>query len=126
MVLRDRHVIQTQTGSRTASLGALTRGVLASAVIAASLLLGAMLDSRPAAAQAACGERADILKNLERVHSETRQAMGLSIDGTVLEVLVSSAGNWTILVTHPNRLTCLVAAGEYWESVPVVASGPRA
>ena len=125
MVMHDRQGIHTQTGSRMARLGALTHGTLTSLVIAMSLALGAMLDSRPAAAQTACGDRADILDNLENVHSETPRAMGLSADGAVLKILVSSDGNWTILVTYPNRVTCLVAAGGYWESVPLVAFGPR-
>ena len=126
MIMGNRRITQTQTGFRTASLGVLDRGVLASAVVALSLLLGAMLDSRPPAAQAACGERAFILKNLERTHSEMPQAMGLSTEGTVIEVLVSSAGSWTILITYPNRLTCLVATGAYWESLPTLATGPSA
>ena len=125
MVRRDGQQTPPRTRPRTRSFGAFAQGVLGSAAIAAAMLFGAIVDSRPAAAQTACGDRADFLKNLERLHSETPQAIGLSTDGALLEILVSSAGSWTILVTYPNRQTCLFAAGENWESVPVVASGHR-
>lgn len=125
MVRRDGQPIPSRTSPRTRSFGAFAQGVLGSVAIFALLLFGAIVDSRPAAAQAACGDRANILKTLEQLHSETPQAIGLSTDGALLEILVSSAGSWTILVTYPNRQTCLFAAGENWERVPVVASGSR-
>ena len=56
-----------------------------------------------------------ILKRLEQRHEETPQALGLSADGGVLEVLVSPEGGWTILVTYPKRPTCIVAVGEAWQ-----------
>ena len=125
MTMSDRPSSRTRAASRGTGLGAFAYGVLGSAMIAAALLVSAILDSRPAAAQSACGDRAAVLKNLERARSETPLAMGLSTEGTMIEGLVSSAGNWTILVTYPNRQSCLVAAGENWESMPAVASGPR-
>ncbi len=93
-------------------------------VIAASLLLYAIFDIRPASAQSACGDRTDILDELARLHSERPQAIGLSADGKVIEVLVSPSGSWSILVNHPNRQTCVVAIGESWWSQPAVATDP--
>ena len=69
---------------------------------------------RPAEAETArpvCGERTEILKRLEQRHDEKPQALGLSADGGVLEILVSPEGGWTILVTYPKRPTCVVAVG---------------
>jgi hypothetical protein len=71
--------------------------------------------SSPAAAATVCGDRGAILKRLEQRHEETPQALGLSADGGVLEVLVSPEGGWTILVTYPKRPTCIVAVGEAWQ-----------
>jgi hypothetical protein len=72
--------------------------------------------SRPAeAAPKLCGERDQILKRLEQAHDESPQAVGLSGDGGVVEVLVSPDGGWTMLVTYPRRPACVVAVGAAWE-----------
>ena len=126
MAMRDTPPSVTRTRTRTESSRKFNLGVLGSMVIVAAMLVSTMLVSQPAAAQTACGERADILKNLDRAHSERPQALGLSADGKVLEVLVSPTGSWTILVSDPSRLTCLVAAGEGWELLPVLPTGPSA
>jgi hypothetical protein len=88
------------------------RSLLATVAIAGGMLLGS-----PVEAARLCGERGAILKSLEQKHQETRQALGLSADGGVLEVLVSPSGGWTILVTYPKRPTCVVAVGEAWQAV---------
>ena len=67
-----------------------------------------------------CGERTEILKSLEQRHEETPQALGLSADGGVLEILVSPKGGWTILVTYPKRPTCVVAVGQAWQTLQLV------
>ncbi len=44
--------------------------------------------------------------------------MGVSKDGGLVEVLTSGPGStFTIIVTMPNGLTCMVAAGDSWESL---------
>jgi hypothetical protein len=78
---------------------------------------GGILPGAPVEAARLCGERDAILKSLEQKHQETRQALGLSADGGVLEVLVSPGGGWTILVTYPKRPTCVVAVGEAWQAL---------
>ena len=88
------------------------RSLLAILAYAGGVLLGS-----PVEAARLCGERSDILKSLEQRHQETPQALGLSADGGVLEVLVSPNGGWTILVTYPKRPTCVVAVGEAWQAL---------
>jgi hypothetical protein len=82
---------------------------------ALALLFGSVVSQPAEAASKLCGERDQILKRLERVHQETPQAIGLSGDGGVLEVLVSPEGGWTMLLTYPRRPTCVVATGESWQ-----------
>ena len=77
---------------------------------------GAVVTS-PAEAAKVCGARDAILERLEQRHEETPQALGLSSDGGVLEVLVAPDGGWTILVTYPKRPTCIVAVGEAWQTI---------
>ncbi len=94
-----------------------------------SLIVAALLwtvAAPQAHAQALCGDRAELLERLEQEFSETPQALGLSEDGSLIEVMVSPSGGWTILVTYPKRPSCVVATGEGWESllVPVPAGQP--
>ena len=79
------------------------------------LLCGAAPSQPAAAAPKLCGDRDQLLKRLEQAHRETPQAIGLSGDGRVVEVLVSPEGGWTMLVTYPKRRTCVLAAGAAWE-----------
>ena len=82
---------------------------------ALALLCGSVVSQPAEAAPKLCGDHDQILKRLEQAHEETPQALGLSGDGGVIEVLVSPDGGWTMLVTYPKRLTCVVAAGAAWE-----------
>jgi len=90
-------------------------------LVALALLCGALggaLGSSPAeAAPKLCGDRHQILERPEQAHEETPQALGLSGDGGVVEVLVSPEGGWTMLVTYPRRPTCVVATGEAWQTL---------
>lgn len=50
--------------------------------------------------------------------------MGLASNGSVLEILTSRSGeSWSILVTMPNGMTCLIASGENWEKVAPQTAG---
>jgi hypothetical protein len=69
----------------------------------------------PANAVRICGERDALLEQFAMQHDEKPQALGLGADGGVIEVLVSPEGGWTMLVTYPERPTCVVAMGEAWE-----------
>jgi hypothetical protein len=69
----------------------------------------------PAEAVRICGERDVLLQQFAMEHDEKPQALGLGADGGLIEVLVSPEGGWTMLVTYPQRPTCVVAMGEAWE-----------
>ena len=93
-------------------------------LITAAALVTAL--SLPAMAQTVCGERNKFLNHLSQSYKEAPAALGLVSNGTVLEVLVSKGGTWTIIITKPGGLSCIVAAGEAWEDLPKLALGPAA
>ncbi len=84
-----------------------------SAVIALIVLL-----ATPASASMLCGPRDMVMANLERTYDEVPRSMGLASNGTVIEVLVSKKGTFTVIMTRPDGISCLMAAGENWEDIP--------
>lgn len=90
---------------------------------AALFVLGVTLVSSPIGvadepAKSTCESRTAVLDFLSTRYSEAPVAMGLSKDGGVVEILTSGPGStFTIIVTTPDGLTCMVAAGDSWESV---------
>ena len=51
-------------------------------------------------------------------YGESRQSIGLGANNAVVEVFASSeTGTWTITVTTPQGLTCLVASGQAFEAL---------
>jgi hypothetical protein len=107
----SEHASAIPTGRSTSG----ARLALPLGLAALALLCGAALSQPAAAATKLCGDRDQLLKRLEQANEETPQAIGLSGDGGVVEVLVSPDGGWTMLVTYPKRPTCVVAAGAAWE-----------
>ena len=70
----------------------------------------------PATAQTVCMERDHVLTALGE-HAEVPVAVGLSDDGKVVEIAASSDGSWTVIVTDPNKVSCIVASGVAWREV---------
>ncbi|NVO56548.1 hypothetical protein HW561_12190 [Rhodobacteraceae bacterium B1Z28] len=65
-----------------------------------------------------CAPRADVLERLAGTFGETRKGIGLARRGAVMEVLASDqTGSWTITVTLPDGMTCLVATGQSYETL---------
>lgn len=88
-------------------------------------LIGAIvitLATYPAAAQTMCGDHQEIVKQLDKEFAENRIGFGLDASGRLMELFASpETGGWTLLLTLPNGLACLVGAGDIWETVPVPA-----
>jgi hypothetical protein len=84
------------------------------AAFSTALLLGASAIGSPAAAaQPACGPHTEVIKALGDKFRETQSATALTNAGTLLEVLTSNDGStWTIIVSRPDGLSCVVAAGQ--------------
>jgi len=88
-----------------------------------ALLIGWSALPSAATAQTACGDRNEVVVSLRMKFSEEPVSMGLSQDGSVIEVFASPSGSWTIVVTRPSGLACMVAAGESWEELPARFAG---
>lgn len=90
------------------------------AIVAASVLAPA-----PAGASV-CLERKMLVSYLAERFSEKPRALGLVQSSNVMEVYVSGNGTWTIVVTNPQGLACIVAAGDTWEDVQLaMTEGPE-
>ncbi|GAA6188024.1 hypothetical protein [Litorivita sp. NS0012-18] len=83
-------------------------------------LLIAALAANGAAAQTRqnCGPRDVVVERLASGYGETRQSIGLGANNQVVEVFASDeSGTWTITVTMPSGMTCLVASGQAFEEL---------
>ncbi len=81
------------------------------------------LFATPVGAQTVCGERAKFIEMLGTKYLEEPVSMGLTSTGAVIEVFTSPKGSWSILLTYPTGSTCMVAAGDKWEALPLPVAG---
>lgn len=98
---------------------ALERTILTVGVILLTLSLAVMAPAAQAQDTRNCAPRKRVVDGLASTYGETRRAMGLGGNNAVVEMFASDAsGSWTITVTLPNGLTCLVASGQAYETPP--------
>ena len=96
-----------------------------------SLAIGAALAIFATTAQAAsqCNERDNVLKLLSSKYSESPVAVGVTNNGGLVEVLKTApeakSDTWTIIITSPQGVSCLIAAGEGWRAVQQIAQDPE-
>jgi hypothetical protein len=94
---------------------------LAAAICAAALT--------PAAAQTSnCAERDMVVERLAGTYGESRQSIGLAANNQVMEVFANlESGSWTVTVTLPSGMTCLIASGMAFEELeePLTPTGSR-
>ncbi len=88
-------------------------------------LFFAMATPSIAEAQSVCAERENMITKLKKKYGETERGMGLSGTEAVIEIWSSEkTGTWTIVMTRPNGITCVMAAGESWMEIPA-EKGPE-
>jgi hypothetical protein len=68
-----------------------------------------------------CARRADMVNALSRLYNEKQQSTGLVSPKAAVEVFVSDDGNWTILATGTNGVSCMMAAGDGWDTATLSA-----
>ena len=81
----------------------------------------ALFTAFPTFAQITCGKHSDLINGLKVRYSEQPVGMGLTAESHLVEVYSSENGTWTILVTRPGGISCLVAARENWEHIQIAA-----
>lgn len=86
--------------------------------ISAAALLAFGSTAASAQSLSACGDHNMIVDRLGAKYSETSVSMGLANDGSMIEVFASPAGTFTIVVTKPSGVSCILATGDSWEAVP--------
>ena len=83
-----------------------------------ALTLGCLsLLPHTAAAGPACAVRSAVVAQLAAKYQESRKGIGLAGNDAIVEVFASEAGTWTITVTLPSGMTCLLASGQGWEAL---------
>ena len=93
---------------------------------ACALVIGTLVatSASTATAESRCGPHGEIIKVLAGKYQEQRRALGLINEKAVMEVYISPKGTWTMLVTDHAGVSCVLAAGESWDEVPVPVAGP--
>ncbi len=87
----------------------------------------AAAQSPPAGMRMPCHDATEIAKQLSNKYSEAPVAFGLQSNGNLLQVYASmDKGTWTVVSTTPAGLSCIVAAGRSWESLPFIKEDPMA
>lgn len=75
-------------------------------------------DKVTAQTQRACAPRDAVVTRLADKYGETRRSIGLGTNNQMVEVFASDeSGSWTITVTLPNGMTCLMATGQAYETM---------
>jgi len=107
--------------------------IRAAALVALGLLAAGVLPlgSGPAFGQGAaqvCAARDGLLTQLERKYGEVPVAIGVTGGdggGALIELLTAKDGmTWTIILTTPKGVSCLIASGEGWQPLAPVSTDP--
>ncbi len=88
-------------------------------MIGLGLVFGQGLAASASAAQnPACDKRQRVIGHLASKYKEAPVAIGVTNAGGLIEVLSTGDGQtWTIVVSNPDGLTCLLATGEGWRAI---------
>ena len=71
----------------------------------------------PSQAHMVCAPRGNVAARLAERYSEVPGSRGVLRSGEVIEVFVSPAGSFTVIITRPDGVSCVLAAGEDWQEL---------
>lgn len=100
----------------------INRKLVRSLIVASMIGTGStVLATTEAPANTVCGNRAALLDRVAKEFGETPTAIGLATNGGVVELLPSTNGSWTLIITfapggNSAGRTCLIATGEGWQA----------
>lgn len=81
----------------------------------------------PVQANAAeCGKSEKVIAFLGKKYNEQLKAMGLVSNKGFMQLFVAESGTWTVVLTTPEGISCIVAAGDSYEVTPVAKLEPNA
>lgn len=73
-----------------------------------------------------CAVHEKMTKVLGAKYTEAPTSLGLAANGKVLELFSAKGGEtWTMVLTAPEGVSCIVAAGKYWQEIPAKLEGPN-
>jgi hypothetical protein len=81
--------------------------------------------SASASASAFCDKRQFITQSLTKDYKEDPVSMGVANTGAVIEIFASENGSWTMVLTKPDGMSCMIAAGSNWETLPKLTAGHK-
>lgn len=97
---------------------------LPTALVAIALILAGPAS---AVAQMNCGPRGQVVQQLGQSFGEIPAAVALTDYGSLIELLLSPRGeSWTLIVTTPRGLACVLATGRNWQALDHNRNEPAA
>ncbi len=97
------------------------RRLLRTGSLVLGVFIAAFLTRVPPASALMCGPHANVVEQLTKGFQENPTSFGLMYSGVLLaELFVSATGSWTLIVTTPQKITCILAMGENWEDIPAL------
>ena len=101
------HAMKKTTALKHPFFKALGAAVVALSVIGAS--------ASEASARNMCMKHADLEVVLEK-HKESQAAIGVASNGSLIQVYATADGaTWSIVMTNPQGVSCVVAVGQDWD-----------
>ena len=93
-------------------------------LLAIALLIGALFGAWEVFAQPVltqgrvCFKHTEMMAFLQKRYGETPRAVGVNRGGhSIMQILASPKGIWSVLIVTPRRLACIVAAGSGFEAL---------
>lgn len=95
-------------------------------LLALALVFGMASNAPPAFAQTNCAPREIVVQRLTDHFDETQTGVGMQSNTRLIEIWSSHrTGNWTILLTQSNGVSCVLASGRNWhQTVPQAPPEP--
>ena len=116
--------MHARTIATTLARKTLTVGLMA-AMLGTAVFGTTMLRPSQAEAQSIGKPHEQVVEVLRHRYKEAPAFIGLASGGAVVEVFTASDGEtWTIVVTMPDGMSRVLAAGESWEAVKLLVGQP--
>ncbi|QRM54577.1 hypothetical protein [Sinorhizobium sp. BG8] len=65
-----------------------------------------------------CARHSELVDLLQSLYAEKLSGVGLVSPYALAELYVAGEGNWTLILTGTDGLSCLILSGNGWQSLP--------